>query len=75
MTAENWLDRKGKKLPVTFKESDYPDHHMATLRCRSCGQTWDAVYPKDMNVLRVFCRECGAQDSEVAKYTKYIYKQ
>ena len=72
---ERWLDRQGFVLPAKFDERDYPNHHVATIRCKSCETTWDAVYPKGMDVAHVECYNCGTRDSEVAKYTKFIYKQ
>jgi hypothetical protein len=68
------MNRIPVPIPKTFEESDYPDHHMAKVRCRSCATTWDAVYPKVANVAAMECYNCHAKDSEVAKYHKYIYK-
>lgn len=69
------MDRQGSVLPAVFDERDYPNHHIAKLRCRSCGTDWDAVYPQSVDTTRVECYNCGARDSEVAQYVKFIYKQ
>ena len=73
-TLDDWLGRSSEPLPKVFEESDYPNHHMAFIRCRSCETTWDAVYPDGVDVLRMECYNCHARDSEIAKYRKYIYK-
>ena len=74
-TPETWLDREGGPLPKVFEESDYPNHHIAIIRCLACDTLCEAVYPKDTNPRKIQCHRCGVKDSEVVKYGKFIYQQ
>lgn len=74
-TPESWLDRSLPKLSKKFSLDDYPNHHFAEIRCMNCGNVFLSLYPVAANPLRLECAGCGAQDSEVARYLKFIHVQ
>lgn len=72
---QSWTDRTVAPLRRKHDITDYPDYHVAKVRCIGCNNTAIAVYPPECNVLRMECPECGTRESEIVRYIKRVWKQ
>ncbi len=71
----SWVNRALPKIHPLHSVSEYPDHHIAAVRCLGCDRTAVAVYPTDCDVLRMECPSCGNRGAEIVRYLKRVWKQ
>lgn len=63
------------ELPKLREVADFPNHHHVVVRCVICDWVWEALYPSKGNPELLQCSKCGAQDSQIVKYLRYVYLQ
>lgn len=70
-----WENRKIRRPKSVRSITDYPDHHVAVVGCRNCGNEMTAMYPNGVDPNRMECPSCGAKDSEIVEYIQRVWKQ